>query len=144
MSISKEYRNTIMSLIKALPERLDGIFDSTSGDDIAKGQKCRVVDPEAFHEAPRTEAARLYHHLILLRDDIRYQRQYNGPGYTDLNRYVRSHYGKLHLRIRREFFRMGRPDWSKLESVERAGINVVYDKREDRLEIIFDGGSITV
>lgn len=144
MQLSPAYKATVKNILKALPETLDGIFDERIGKDQGSDKVVCVVDSEAFYTKPKSEAVSLYHHILLLRDDIRYHCQYNGPGFDDLNRYVRVHYGKLHMRLRNEFFKHGEPDWSKLKSVESAGIIVTYNKKSDSLNFMFQEGTLSV
>lgn len=103
-----------------------------------------IVDQEATHVRCVNEEVNLYRHFLLLRDDLRYHVMYNEVKPKNLTRYVHKKYPSLVKRIKDIYYRRGLPHWDRISTLEQAGINVVWDSEERKLQFHVEGSILTV
>lgn len=123
-SLTFQQRTTLQRFMDLLPTQVSY--------DVARPRRGVVIDFEANYSESGNEAVNLYRHFLLLKDDLRYHVEYNGQLPTDINQYVRQHYPKLIERVQTTYLHDGIPDWTKIQSIETAGIHVTYQQGQLR------------
>lgn len=126
--LSPEYRKLVQSMLDALP-----------------AAKKKVICANAHYLESNNDLVNTYRHFILLSDDLRYNvRKVGGGAAININKYVNRHYPKLIQRIRKNYISQGKPVWCNIESIESAGIHVVHDRKNSKLQFFLEGCVLTV
>lgn len=123
-TLSPQYRTFVVKMLEKLT--IDPVKEPIS---------C----PEAGYMKSSNEEVNLYRHLLLLRDDMRYHVMYGETKPKNFTRYVNMKYPTLMKRIKDIYYRRGLPNWDRIAMIERAGIDVVWDREERKLQFHIEG-----